>query len=307
MSVSPQRRVLPPKSGSLAGQSDGFTLIEMLVVIGLIALIAGLAAPAFKTKNITLDVAHRQLADDLNRARQLAISTRSTVYVVFMPLLEKTLALPKLPRSLTLAETSLLATRQARGYAFFSRRSVGAQPGQEELRYLSEWRELPEGVFIATNKFSIVDTGVPATSGDGSDDFKIPAFLPMDRLFNVPVPTPDGPLFTLGFPYIAFDYSGALVLSDHGDVITNPARHPLASPFRRAVIPLVTGSVSPQRAIDAGTQQSTFPLVPANILIKAPYDTTANYFSRDTYLKWVVVDGLTGRARVAGGEIAKNP
>ena len=40
----------------------------------------------------------------------------------------------------------------------------------------------------------------------------------------MPVPTPDGPLFTLGFPYIAFDYSGALVLSDHGDVITNPAR-----------------------------------------------------------------------------------
>ena len=285
-----------------SGPVGGFTLIEMLVVIGLIAIIAGLAAPAFKTKNITLDTAHRQLADDLNRARQLAISTRSTVYVVFMPLLDKRLTLPKL----TLAETSLLATRQARGYAFFARRSVGSQPGQEELRYLSDWRELPEGAFIATNKFMASDLGFPASSGDASDDFKMPAFLPMDRLSNVPVPTPDGPLFN-GMPYIAFAFNGALVLSDQGAVATIPKNHPTPSPFRRAVIPLVTGSVSPQREIDPGTLKSTFPLVPADILIKAPYKTSDNYLSRDTYLKWVVVDALTGRARVAGGEIAKNP
>src|SRR2546423_2559905 len=63
-----------------------FTLLELLVVIGIIALIAAISVPAFSAmKPNLLAVASRQLLDDLNWARQRAISDHTTVYVVFAP------------------------------------------------------------------------------------------------------------------------------------------------------------------------------------------------------------------------------
>ena len=67
--------------------SRAFTLIEMLAVIAILGLIAGLAVPALKNlgKSDATVTAARQLLDDIGRARQLAISQRTTVYMVFMP------------------------------------------------------------------------------------------------------------------------------------------------------------------------------------------------------------------------------
>ena len=124
-----------------ASSHRAFSLIEMLVVIGLIALIAGLAAPAFKTKSMGMDMGHRQLNDDLNRARQLAISTRSTVYVVFVPLIDDDHAFKQAP-PLPPAQRNIVSKHQLNGYAIFSRRSVGSQPGSEDPQYLSQWKEL---------------------------------------------------------------------------------------------------------------------------------------------------------------------
>lgn len=279
------------RSGSRS--SVGFTLIELLVVIGLIALIAGLAAPALKTKSVSMDIACRQLADDLNRARQLAISTRSTVYVLFVPLLDST---APLTNNLPAAQKDILANRQARGYAIFSRRSVGSQPGREEPRYLSEWKELPEGVFISTNKFQ-----------SPADDAQFFGFLPMDYLSAkdnplVKVPSEDGSTYKQ-LPYIAFDATGALTLSESGYLrVEKNLPKTSAELAARAVIPLVAGSVAPARK-DDGFGKRVLDWAPPSILVKAPFDPNANFRSITNYIKRVVVDALSGRSRVEGGEI----
>lgn len=273
-------------------RAAGFSLIELLVVIGLIALIAGLAAPAMKTKSVSLDIAHRQLADDLNRARQLAISTRSTVYVLFMPIIQ---AGTQLTNNLPASQKAILAARQARGYALYARRSVGSQPGQEEPRYLSEWKELPDGVFISTNKFQ-----------SPRDDSSFRGFLPMDYLSDK-----DNPTLRLPFeegstykqiPYIAFDATGALTLSEsgfiRGELKTENWRQRLAD---RAIVPLVAGSVAPVLTTSGGRQISDWQ--PASVLVKPPFDPNGNFRSITNYIKRVVVDPLSGRSRVEGGEI----
>ena len=67
---------------------SGFTLTELLVVIAILGILAGLAVPALKNlgKSEANVSAARQLLDDVGRARQLALSQRTTVYMVFVPM-----------------------------------------------------------------------------------------------------------------------------------------------------------------------------------------------------------------------------
>ena len=46
-----------------------------------------------------------------------------------------------------------LLAHQYGAYALASLRSVGDQPGQANPQYLTEWKPLPDGVFIAPFKF----------------------------------------------------------------------------------------------------------------------------------------------------------
>jgi len=142
--------------------SRAFTLIELLVVIAILGIMAGLTVPVVKNfakSDATLG-ASRQLLDGVARARQLAISQRTTVYMVFVPQNFWTIAGP-FPNgwwtALTPAQQTAatnLCDKQFTGYTFVSLRSVGDQPGQGAPRYLAPWQNLPDNTFIALAKFT---------------------------------------------------------------------------------------------------------------------------------------------------------
>src|SRR5271154_6127254 len=71
----------------IARHHFGFTLVELLTVIAIVGILVGLVVPALKNVNNgnATASATRQLLDDVARARQLAISQHTTVYMVFVP------------------------------------------------------------------------------------------------------------------------------------------------------------------------------------------------------------------------------
>src|ERR1017187_74461 len=197
---------LNPQPSTL-NQLRAFTLIEMLVVIAILGIMAGLTVPVLKNfakSDATLG-ASRQLLDGVARARQLAISQRTTVYMVFVP--------PNFWNGLSSAQTNTpagmtaainLCDKQFIGYTFVSLRSVGDQPGQGTPHYLAPWQTLPDNTFIATNKF--IAPGQPFFIANYDPNVSIYGFA-TNATFPFPTEnaTPRIPL-----PWIAFNYLGQL-------------------------------------------------------------------------------------------------
>jgi len=250
----------PPK------HKAGFTLIEMLVVMAIIGLLSFLALPAIKniTKSDAMGAANRQLLDDIAYARRAAIRNRTTVYMVFLPHNYHALAGSFTGADLDQA-TDLLAL-QYHGYRMFAWRRVGEQPGQSSPTYLTDWRALPEGVFIPQWKY---------TTGYGSvSNFAI-AMLPF----------PDaGSAQQMALPYIAFDYLGQLTRFD-------PQGRPLQVKVDE-IIPLARGALLVPT--DDATKK---PLWQAPEVVENPPDNSKNNFNH------IRVDWLTGRAKVERPEI----
>src|SRR5436190_238051 len=120
---------------------SAFTLLELLVVMGIIALMAGLALPIFhKRSGNEMAAANRQLLDDLAFARQKAIAERTTVYVLFVP---TNFWLTTPAYDTNKLYTNLIGD-QMTGYALFTPRSAGDQPGQPVRRYITGWKSLPD-------------------------------------------------------------------------------------------------------------------------------------------------------------------
>ncbi len=264
----------------------GFTLLELLVVISIIGLLAALATPVLRQFRPNFSAsATRQLLDDLSRARQLAISQRTKVYMIFVvtnfwadPYYNQPFGFKANATSTNLFDKQLI------GYALVSVGSLGDQPGAPTMRYLSDWRTLPQGAFIPYLKFALTNTAPFPFYTNNASGMPVLAYRiqPFPRSNQIPFPTEDYPPLNFkgvpyaSVPYIAFDYMGRLLTG------------------RDEIIPLASGNVSFTR--DRSTR--AFIATPPTINENPPGNST-----NSTSYNLVCIDWLTGRARVQHQEV----
>ena len=182
-----------------------FTLLELLVVIVIMGLLAAIGLPAIRGMNKSngITAANRQLLDDINYARQRAMADHTSVYMVFIPPAIIGWTVPTAPA--LSKQMNNLYGGQYTTYALLSLRSVGEQPGRSTPRYLTGWRNLPSGVYIATNKFGL----------NGSAPGMVPTFFYNSANrpeFPFPVATNFAATKTdFALPHFGFNYLGQLI------------------------------------------------------------------------------------------------
>jgi len=266
----------------LAFVCSAFTLLELLVVISILGIIAALTVPALKNfgKSDVNISASRQLLDGVARARQLAISQRTTIYMVFVP--TNFWVIPGTPNLntawfnlLTPAQQTAatnLCSSQLSGYNFAAYGAMGDQPGQHAWHYLAPWQVLPDGAFIAMQKFAEPSNSFYTITDpvNNSIFYNIYGFGTNN---TIPFPT-ETSASGVSLPCIAFNYLGQLVSG------------------RDEYIPLAHGSVLP--AINASTkalQIGNLTQIGNPDVLEMPPGNSTNIAYNIVHIDW-----LTGRA-----------
>jgi type II secretory pathway pseudopilin PulG len=182
----------------------------MLVVITIIGLMAAIALPHLPgmTKANTMTTALQQMLADCALARQLAMSHRSTVYMVFVPPYSPA-SWPGPPATEGNSYSNLLA-HQYGAYALVSLRSVGDQPGRPYPQYLTEWRTLPAGVFVAPWKFTNANPVAVSSTNTLTGSNFVFTIYPFQANVPFPFPAADDVGTPAALPYIGFSPLGQL-------------------------------------------------------------------------------------------------
>jgi prepilin-type N-terminal cleavage/methylation domain-containing protein len=190
-----------------------FTLLELMMVIAIIGFIAALALPhvgGIGQAN-SMTTATRQLLDDVALARQRAMVNRSTVYMVFLPPMFWTNNLYANATTLIYGpQVSNLVTHQYSAYALVSLGSVGDQPGQHNPRYVTDWRFLPNGVFIAPFEFTLTNAYTNLTTTNTLSGITNVSAIPPWSWISFPFPSIFPPNTTMPLPCIGFSPQGSL-------------------------------------------------------------------------------------------------
>jgi prepilin-type N-terminal cleavage/methylation domain-containing protein len=260
--------------------SLAFTLLELLTVIAIMGIIAAIALPSLRSLKPNAKVAAtRQLLDAVGRARQLALSQRTTVYMVFVRTnfwTDSAYAYTSWTTNDQNAATSIL-DKQLVGYAYVCLRSIGDQPGMHIPRYLSSWRTLPQGAYISLEKWAqATPTSTPVLKipPTGVADHQVYGF---NYTTSVPFPSETTPPASPARPYIALPY---IAFDGTGQLISGRSDQP-------ELIPITEGSVSFARNPDTKVAMAQ----PPQVNERPPGNTLDNY-------SLISIDRLTGRAHV---------